>query len=115
MPFSRLGPSTRRPFTRISPALGVSSPPTKWPCFYGIATPTREELIASSQSIEDITRFLEADSVGYLTLPALIGACDTVQGNPSRQAKYCHACFSGEYPIPFVPHPRQRQMRLLDC
>jgi amidophosphoribosyltransferase len=90
----------------------VSSPPTKWPCFYGIATPTREELIASSQSTEEIARYLEADSVGYLTLPALIGACDAVQGNPSRQAKYCHACFSGEYPVP-VPKAPAHRLRLV--
>ncbi len=90
----------------------VSSPPTKWPCFYGIATPTREELIASSQSTEEIAKYLEADSVGYLTLDALINACDTVQGVPSRQAKYCHACFSGEYPVP-VPKAPAHRLRLV--
>ncbi len=90
----------------------VSSPPTKWPCFYGIATPTREELIASSQSTEDIRRFLEADSVGYLSLPALVGACDAVQGAPSRQARYCHACFSGDYPVP-VPKASAHRLRLV--
>ncbi|MBL9021237.1 MAG: amidophosphoribosyltransferase [Myxococcales bacterium] len=86
----------------------VSSPPTKWPCFYGIATPTREELIASSQSTAEITAYLEADSVGYLSLGALTGACDTVQGVPSRQSKYCHACFSGEYPVPIPSAPAHR-------
>lgn len=90
----------------------VSSPPTKWPCFYGIATPTREELIASSQSTEEIARFLEADSIGYLSLPALIGACDAVQGAPSRKDKYCHACFSGEYPVP-IPKAQAHRLRLV--
>jgi amidophosphoribosyltransferase len=97
----------------------VSSPPTKWPCFYGIATPTREELIAATQSAEQIAQFLEADSVGYLTLAALVGACDAVQGVPSRQAhsalsaaeskhNFCHACFSGEYPVPIPTAPAHR-------
>jgi amidophosphoribosyltransferase len=111
--------------------LRISSPPTAWPCYYGIDTPTRSELIASSHSTEEITQYITSDSVGYLSLGAMveavIGARQPVATNGGRNGKqlpvvnapldvgaFCHACWSGEYPIRFVPHPRQRQMRLLD-
>ena len=88
----------------------VSSPPTKFPCFYGIDTPTRSELIATTHDADAIATFLEADSVGYLSLPALAGAVrqharTTVPDGPdsapgaSELRGFCHACFSGEYPI----------------
>ena len=77
----------------------VSSPPSRWPCHYGIDTPTREELIASTQSVEEIRDHLGADSLGYLSLEGTlraIGGGDTeVDGAP-----FCHACWSGEYRVP---------------
>jgi amidophosphoribosyltransferase len=85
--------------------LRISSPPTQWPCYYGIDTPTRRELIASSHSVEEITRYVTADSLGYLSLEGMI---DTLGGGSS----FCHACFSGQYAIPFTPSNR-RQMRLV--
>jgi amidophosphoribosyltransferase len=72
----------------------VASPPTTGSCFYGIDTPHREELIASSHSIEEIRRFLGADSLGYLSLDGMLRAS---AGSPDR---FCHACFSGTYPTP---------------
>ncbi len=72
--------------------LRISSPPTRWPCFYGIDTPRRKELIASSHSVEEIGRYITADSLGYVSLPGLRAA---VGGEG-----YCDACFSGDYPIP---------------
>ena len=69
----------------------ISSPPTMWPCFYGIDTPTREELIAANSSIAEVTDFVTADSLGYLSLEGLHSAV----GNNG----YCDACFSGNYPI----------------
>ena len=88
----------------------VSSPPTKFPCFYGIDTPTRSELIATTHDASAIAAFLEADSVGYLSLPALAGAvrshgrsvaADGPESPPvaSEMRGFCHACFSGEYPV----------------
>src|SRR5690606_24099529 len=71
--------------------LRISSPPTRWPCFYGIDTPSRSELIASTHSIEDIRRYVTADSLGYLSMEGLHRAISG-QG-------FCDACFSGEYPI----------------
>jgi amidophosphoribosyltransferase len=85
--------------------LRISSPPTQWPCYYGIDTPTRRELIASSHSVDEITRYVTADSLGYLSLDGML---DTLGGNGS----FCHACFSGQYAIPFTATNR-RQMRLV--
>ncbi|HTP26942.1 MAG TPA: amidophosphoribosyltransferase [Anaeromyxobacteraceae bacterium] len=79
--------------------LRISSPATAWPCCYGIDTPTRKELIASSQTAAEIAKYVTADSLGYLTLSGLYQAL----GEP-RQG-YCDACFSGEYPVAF---PRDR-------
>ncbi|MCB9593391.1 MAG: amidophosphoribosyltransferase [Sandaracinaceae bacterium] len=72
--------------------LRISSPPTRWPCFYGIDTPSRGELIASSHSVEEIGRYITADSLGYVSLEGLRAA---VGGEG-----YCDACFSGDYPVP---------------
>jgi amidophosphoribosyltransferase len=72
----------------------VSAPPLTHPCFYGIDIPTRKELIASSNSIEEIRRFIEADSLGYLSLEGLLSAV------PHRPEDYCTACFSGQYRLP---------------
>ncbi|MEY2930552.1 MAG: amidophosphoribosyltransferase, partial [Pseudomonadota bacterium] len=116
--------------------LRISSPQISWPCFYGIDTPTRSELIAQSHTVEEINQYLTSDTLSYLTLdetqravlagdeslrgigPALAanghapnGLGEHVWGTESR---FCHACFSGEYPVPFQEAPNPRQMRLLD-
>ena len=72
----------------------ISCPPTKFSCFYGIDFPTRKELAANRFSLEEIRRFIGADSLGYLSLEGLLGCV----GKPQT---YCTACWSGEYPIPF--------------
>ncbi|HXG44888.1 MAG TPA: amidophosphoribosyltransferase [Gemmatimonadales bacterium] len=71
--------------------LRLASPPITGPCHYGIDTPTREELIAATHSVEEIQQFLGVDSLGYLSLEGMLRAAGT--GN-----RFCHACFSGEYP-----------------
>ncbi len=73
----------------------ISAPPTTHSCFYGIDTPTRKELLASHQTIEDIRRFIGADSLGYLSLPGVLKVANRLK---SSEGGYCHACFSGEYP-----------------
>jgi len=84
--------------------LRIASPPTEWPCYYGIDTPTRRELIASSHSTEEIARYVTADSLGYLSLEGMLTA---VSGK--KEAKeYCHACFSGQYPIAFQTGAKRR-------
>lgn len=73
--------------------LRLASPPITGPCHYGIDTPTREELIASTHSIEEIRQFLGVDSLGYLSLDGMLRAAGSTTG-------FCHACFSGQYPTP---------------
>jgi len=70
----------------------LASPPITGPCYYGIDTPTRSELIAWSHSVEEIRQHLGVDSLGYLSLEGMLRAAG---GDP---AEFCHACFSGEYP-----------------
>jgi amidophosphoribosyltransferase len=89
--------------------LRISSPPTQWPCYYGIDTPTRRELIASNHTIEEIAKYVTADSLGYLSLEGMLSAVSGEKGSPES---LCHACFSGEYAIPFNPTSR-KQMRLV--
>jgi amidophosphoribosyltransferase len=72
----------------------ITSPPIKWPCFYGIDMSTREELVASDLGVEGVREFIGADSLAYLTLPALVKAT----GAPADT--FCRACFDGEYPTP---------------
>nr|AAP58589.1 putative amidophosphoribosyl transferase [uncultured Acidobacteriota bacterium] len=73
----------------------ISCPPTISPCFYGVDTPRRSELIAATHTIEEIRRYLDADSVSYLSLDGLTGA---VQGGKNS---YCTSCYTGEYPVAF--------------
>ena len=71
----------------------ISSPPVKWPCFYGIDFATRAELIASGLDVEEIRRSIGADSLGYVSLEGLIEATEIAEN------KLCSACFTGKYPI----------------
>jgi amidophosphoribosyltransferase len=74
----------------------ISCPPTLSPCFYGIDTPTKRELIASSHTVEEIGKYIEADSIAYLSLSGLIQAVGG-KGN-----EFCTACYTGQYPIDFA-------------
>jgi len=71
----------------------VSSPPIRYPCYYGMDFPTSEELIAASMSVEEIKEFLGVDSLGYLSMEGLLNAV------PREGRGYCTACFGGEYPV----------------
>jgi amidophosphoribosyltransferase len=72
----------------------ITCPPVKWPCFYGIDMPTRQELIGADLSVEEIRAYVGADSLGYLSQEGMIEAT----GRPASE--FCAACFDGEYPIP---------------
>jgi amidophosphoribosyltransferase len=74
----------------------ISSPPTTGPCFYGIDTPERRDLIASSHSVEAIRDYIEADSLGYLSEEGMLEA---VRNGDDPGRLYCTACFSGHYPV----------------
>jgi amidophosphoribosyltransferase len=73
----------------------ISGPPTISPCFYGIDTPRRSELIAATHTLEEITRYLDADSVAYLSLEGLLSAVGEDRGS------YCSSCYTGRYPVEF--------------
>lgn len=75
----------------------ISCPPTVSPCFYGVDTPTKSELIAANGSVEDIRKFVGADSLAYLSLPALRKSV----GDDERH-EYCYACYTGDYPTELV-------------
>jgi amidophosphoribosyltransferase len=79
----------------------ITSPPVRWPCFYGIDMPTRAELIASELAPDEIGKFVDADSLGYLSLEALLEAARPPGQTPERPG-LCSACFTGRYPIPVV-------------
>ncbi len=74
--------------------LRVSSPPVTGPCYYGIDTPSREELIAANLTVDEIASNLGVDSLGYISLEGMLAS---VPGGPHG---FCHACFSGDYPTP---------------
>jgi amidophosphoribosyltransferase len=78
----------------------ISSPPVKWPCFYGIDFATRAELIASGLAVEEIRAQIGADTLAYVSLEGLVKAT-TIDGS-----KFCRACFDGNYPIPIPDEAR---------
>jgi len=82
----------------------ISSPPTIGPCFYGIDTPTRQELIASTHLVEEIRKYITADSLSYLSISGL-------RGIVPHPEDYCTACFDNKYPILF-PREKSAQMEL---
>lgn len=123
--------------------LRISSPQISWPCYYGIDTPTRSELIAQSHTPDEINQYLTSDTLAYLSLeqtqqavldailprpPLETAAGPIANGASARPAKrslslasdgrpadrFCHACFSGDYPVKFEQPQKPKQMRLLD-
>ncbi|RII27856.1 MAG: amidophosphoribosyltransferase [Geobacter sp.] len=86
----------------------ISSPPTSYPCYYGIDTPNRKELISSSHTIEEIRKYITADSVGYLSPEGLTQAVGT------ENTSYCRACFTGDYPIKFPQLRPDSQLGLFE-
>jgi amidophosphoribosyltransferase len=75
--------------------LRISAPPTTHPCYYGIDTPTRSELVAASHTIDEIARYVTCDSLAYLSREGLMAAV----GTDAQGTGYCAACFTGEYPV----------------
>jgi amidophosphoribosyltransferase len=77
----------------------ISSPPTRWPCFYGIDTPNRNELIAATHSIEEISRYITCDTLSYLSPERLYWF------QKSKSDHFCDACFTGRFPVPLQDYP----------
>jgi len=94
--------TTSRKIVRMVRAAGakevhvrISCPPTISPCFYGVDTPRKSELIAATHTLEEIRKYLGADSVAYLTIDGLLSAVGT------QRASYCTSCYTGVYPVDF--------------
>jgi amidophosphoribosyltransferase len=102
--------TTSRKIVRMVRAAGakevhmrISCPPTISPCFYGVDTPSKKDLIAANYSVDDICKFIEADSLAYLSLVGLTHSC--TMGEPiggMSPASYCTACYTGNYPTAWV-------------
>jgi amidophosphoribosyltransferase len=88
----------------------VSSPPTTYPCFYGIDTPSRGELIASSHNVEEVNKYMESDTLAYLSIDGMAKAIG--RNESSFDYTFCDACFSGCYPLKFPWDMELEQMEL---
>jgi len=77
----------------------IASPPTAWPCFYGVDTPKREKLLAATMSADEMRDHLGVDSLKFITLDGLYRAVGEAKGRKAKAPQYCDACFSGEYPV----------------
>jgi amidophosphoribosyltransferase len=84
----------------------ISCPPTVAPCFYGVDTPTREELIGANLTVDQIAEFIGADSLGYLSLEGLLRSCSDPFGN-----RHCTACYTNSYPIRVTSTARTKTER----
>jgi amidophosphoribosyltransferase len=104
--------TTSRKIVRMVRAAGasevhmrISCPPTVSPCFYGVDTPQRSELIGATHSIEEICEFIGADSLGYLSLEGMLSAV-----GPAKRS-YCTSCYTGRYPVA-VPSNQSTYLQL---
>ncbi len=77
----------------------IASPPTAWPCFYGVDTPEREKLLAATMTEEEMRKHLDVDSLKFISLDGLYRAVGQPDGRDAKSPAYCDACFSGEYPV----------------
>src|SRR5471030_322003 len=80
----------------------VSSPPTSYSCFYGIATPSRDQLLAARFDVEEMAKFIGVDSLAFLSIDGLYRAMGEAGGRDPLAPRFCDACFSGDYPIPLA-------------
>ena len=94
--------TTSRKIVRMVRAAGakevhvrISCPPTISPCFYGVDTPSRSELIAATHTLDEVRDFIEADTLAYLSLEGLLRAVSPAGGS------YCTSCYTGNYPVAF--------------
>ncbi|MCJ8138949.1 amidophosphoribosyltransferase [Falsirhodobacter halotolerans] len=77
----------------------IASPPTAWPCFYGVDTPERSKLLAATMSEDEMRDWIGVDSLRFISLDGLYRAAGEAAGRDPKSPKFCDACFSGEYPI----------------
>ncbi|CUH40356.1 Amidophosphoribosyltransferase precursor [Jannaschia seosinensis] len=77
----------------------IASPPTAWPCFYGVDTPQREKLLAATMTEDEMRDHLQVDSLRFISLDGLYRAVGEARGRDPDAPQYCDACFSGDYPV----------------
>ncbi len=77
----------------------IASPPTSWPCFYGVDTPERSKLLAAQMTEDEMRDYLGVDSLKFISLDGLYRAVGQANGRDPKEPAYCDACFSGEYPV----------------
>lgn len=77
----------------------IASPPTAWPCFYGVDTPERDKLLAAQMSPEEMREWIGVDSLAFVSLDGLYRAVGEAKGRNKKCPQYCDACFSGDYPV----------------
>lgn len=85
----------------------VTSPPSKYSCFYGIDTPRSEELLANQHSVEEIRKIINVDSIAYVSIDGLYRAVGETNRQP-KSPQYCDACFTGDYPIALTDHEQKQ-------
>ena len=85
----------------------ISSPPVTHSCFYGIDTPSTEELLAHKRNVEDIGTFIDVDSMAYISIDGLYRAVGET-GRNNKTPQYCDACFTGEYALELTDHINQK-------
>ena len=90
--------------------LRIASPPTMWPCFYGVDTPDKDKLLAAQMSEDQMRAHLGVDSIRFISLDGLYRACGEEGGRDKAAPQFCDACFSGDYPI--APSDRIAQGRI---
>ncbi|WP_142662225.1 amidophosphoribosyltransferase [Paracoccus laeviglucosivorans] len=90
----------------------IASPPTAWPCFYGVDTPDREKLLAAQMSEDEMRDWIGVDSLAFVSLDGLYRAAGEAKGRNNSCPQYCDACFSGDYPVaPFDQLERGFRMK----
>lgn len=90
----------------------IASPPTAWPCFYGVDTPDRDKLLAANMTTEQMRDWIGVDSLAFVSLDGLYRAAGEAQGRNAACPQYCDACFSGDYPVaPFDQLQRGFRMK----
>jgi amidophosphoribosyltransferase len=87
--------------------LRIASPPTMWPCFYGVDTPDRDKLLAAGMTEAEMRAYIGVDSIRFVSLDGLYRACGVPEGRAKAAPRFCDACFSGDYPVP--PSDRLRR------
>jgi amidophosphoribosyltransferase len=85
----------------------IASPPTAWPCFYGVDTPDRDKLLAATMTEDEMREHLAVDSLKFISIDGLYRALGETEGRNSDCPQYCDACFSGDYPV--VPSDKLAQ------